>query len=175
MLWDVFRELEFRAGAEIGVAKGKNARNIVKQNPDAIVHLIDPWEKYRENPRGWDADIQDIHYNHVKDQFKDNDKVFIHRDISMNAVRDFSYGELDFVYIDGHHGFDYVMQDLIEWSKVVRPGGIVSGHDYYRFRWAGVVPAVDAYTHAHQIHEWFITDEKETTFFWARPEITKSG
>jgi hypothetical protein len=93
----------------------------------------------------------------------------------MNAVRDFSYGELDFVYIDGHHGFDYVMQDLIEWSKVVRPGGIVSGHDYYRFRWAGVVPAVDAYTHAHQIHEWFITDEKETTFFWARPEITKSG
>ena len=76
---------------------------------------------------------------------------------------------LDFVYIDGNHHFDFVMQDIIEWSKKVRAGGVVSGHDYYRFRNAGVVDAVNTYTHAHQIWEWFITDEpKEKSFFWAK-------
>ena len=76
---------------------------------------------------------------------------------------------LDFVYIDGDHSFDHAMLDLILWSRKVRPGGIVAGHDYYRFRGAGVVNAVDAYTTAHQIHEWFLDDQRETTFFWARP------
>jgi len=60
------------------------------------------------------------------------------------------------------------MQDLIEWGKRVRQDGIISGHDYYRFRWAGVVDAVDAYTRAHQVNEWFIDDMRETSFFWVK-------
>ena len=44
-----------------------------------------------------------------------------------------------------------VMQDLIEWTKKVRPGGIVSGDDYYQFRKAGVIEAVDIYTKVHGI------------------------
>jgi len=61
------------------------------------------------------------------------------------------------------------MEDIITWSRKVRSGGIVSGHDYYRFRNAGVVPAVDVYTHAHGIHEWVITDEREASWFWVKP------
>jgi len=60
------------------------------------------------------------------------------------------------------------MQDIIVWSTKIRKGGIVSGHDYYRGRNNGVVPAVDAYTYAHQINEWFVTDEKEASFFWVK-------
>ncbi len=75
---------------------------------------------------------------------------------------------LDFVYIDADHRFDYVMEDLIAWGRKVRKGGIISGHDYYRFRNAGVVPAVDVYTHCHYVGEWFITDEKEASFFWVK-------
>jgi len=26
------------------------------------------------------------------------------------------------------------------------------------------------YTHCHYIHEWFLTDEKEASFFWIRPD-----
>jgi hypothetical protein len=87
----------------------------------------------------------------------------------MDAVRDIELESLDFVYIDGNHSFDYVMQDLIEWSKRVRRGGIVSGHDYYHFRNAGVVEAVDVYTHCHGIKEWFLTNEqKSKSFFWVK-------
>jgi hypothetical protein len=73
---------------------------------------------------------------------------------------------LDFVYIDDNHEFDYVLLSLIAWVPKVKRGGIIAGHDYYRFRGAGVVDAVDAYTRAHQIHEWFICDEREVSFFW---------
>jgi hypothetical protein len=74
------------------------------------------------------------------------------------------------VYIDANHDFDSVMMDLILWSRKVRSGGIVAGHDYDRSHMKGVVPAVDAYTKAHGIQEWFITDQKrEASFIWMKP------
>ena len=55
----------------------------------------------------------------------------------------------------------------------MRFGGVVSGHDYYRFRRAGVVPGVDVFTQQHGITKWFVTDEKEATWFFARePHFT---
>ena len=60
------------------------------------------------------------------------------------------------------------MTDIIEWSKRVRSGGIVAGHDYFRFRDSGVIQAVDIYTHMHKIHEWFVTDEREPTWFFVK-------
>lgn len=87
---------------------------------------------------------------------------------SMDAARLIEDDSLDFCYIDGDHRFDAVMMDLIGWARKVRPGGIVAGHDYYRFREAGIVPAVDVYTQQHGITRWFLTDEKNATFFWVR-------
>jgi hypothetical protein len=109
----------------------------------------------------------------LEERFRENtkdyvDKLCVYVDYSQTRLRQMT-DELDFVYIDGNHCFDFVMQDLIEWNKKVRKGGVISGHDYYRFKGAGVVNAVDAYTVAHQIHEWFLDDQRETSFFWAKP------
>ena len=90
---------------------------------------------------------------------------------SMEALEDVPDGSLDFVYVDADHTFDAVMMDIICWARKVRPGGIVAGHDYYRFRRAGVVPAVDAYTAAHGITRWFLTDylkDRTPSWFWLR-------
>lgn len=95
---------------------------------------------------------------------------------SMHAARLIEDDSLDFCYIDGDHRFDGVMMDLICWARKVRPGGIVAGHDYYRFREAGIVPAIDAYTQQHGITKWFLTDEKNATFFWIRePDFVTAG
>jgi hypothetical protein len=75
---------------------------------------------------------------------------------------------LDFVYIDGRHEFDFVIQDIIGWSAKVRPGGIVAGHDYYNFYQGGIILAVDAYTRAHNISLWYITKEEQPSFFWVK-------
>ena len=88
--------------------------------------------------------------------------------LGQDASRYVDDGSLDFVYIDGGHDFDNVMLDLILWSPKVRSGGVVSGHDYYRFRAAGVAPAVDVYTQQHRITQWFLTDERTPSFFWVQ-------
>ena len=39
-------------------------------------------------------------------------------------------GSLDFVYIDARKGYLKVKEDLLDWAPRVRPGGLLSGHDY---------------------------------------------
>ena len=65
----------------------------------------------------------------------------------MDAVVDVADESLDFVFIDADHKYVSVCEDIREWSKKVRIGGIVSGHDYYKTRGEnlGVINAGDEY------------------------------
>lgn len=165
----LFAELGFKKGAEIGVADGQNSLTLCEEIPDLELWCVDPWEPYRLNPRGGPVSQQHDNYEKVQKRLKGYHVHFM-REMSIDAVKKFKYNSLDFVFIDGNHKFDFVMGDLIEWNRIVKTTGIVAGHDYYRFRWAGVVNAVDAYTTAHQINEWFIDDVRETSFFWAKEQ-----
>jgi hypothetical protein len=46
--------------------------------------------------------------------------------------------QIDFVHIDGHHGYEQVLRDISNYLPKIRLGGIISGHDY------GQVPEVTA-------------------------------
>jgi hypothetical protein len=169
----LFAELGFNKGAEIGVAEGNYSEVLLKANPQLELHLVDPWHHYSGNPQGKSKEKNEFAYNETKRKTASYPNVKIHGVMSMTAVQVFDDGELDFVYIDGHHGFDYVMQDLIEWFKRVRSGGIVAGDDYFFInaaRWgAGVVEAVQAYTSAHKINPWFICNaDRSTDYFWVK-------
>ncbi|MFT5175002.1 MAG: cephalosporin hydroxylase [Gammaproteobacteria bacterium] len=37
--------------------------------------------------------------------------------------------QFDFLFIDGDHEYDGVLQDLIQWYPLVRPGGLTAFHD----------------------------------------------
>ena len=69
----------------------------------------------------------------------------------MDAVADVRNDSLDFVFIDADHKYTSVCEDIREWSKKVRRGGIVSGHDYYKTRGEnlGVINAVNEYVAKH--------------------------
>jgi hypothetical protein len=95
----------------------------------------------------------------------------------MDALRHFKDGTLDFVYIDGNHEWPYVTHDIFYWAKKVKPGGIVSGHDYikdYRdYEYSQVSDVVDAYTKAFKIKPWFIMDKAiyprhPGSWFWVK-------
>ncbi len=90
---------------------------------------------------------------------------------SLDAVKDIPDGSLDFVYIDEMHEFDPVMMDLIQWNPKVKRGGIIAGHDYSNVYFQfGVIQAVQAYTYAHNIHNWYVTDlDPHPSFFWVKP------
>lgn len=155
-----FGECGLLKGAEIGVDRGRFSEYMLTRNPEMHLFLVDPWR--------WKLRGESRYRSTVRRMEAFGDRATIIRKDSFDAVHGIRDGSLDFVYIDGDHTFDYVMTDLIWWAKKVRYGGVVSGHDYYRFRGGGVVAAVDAYTRAHGITRWFLTDEKEATFFWVR-------
>jgi len=160
----LFAELKFTSGAEVGVAEGRFSEVLCKANPDLHLLSVDPWEAY-EN---WSQEKCDIRAERAKQRLGAYN-VEIRRQQSIDAALQVPEGSLDFVYIDGCHVFDWVMTDIILWAQRVRPGGIVSGHDYYKFYRAGVQRAVDVYTWAHNIPMWYLTREKEATWWWVKP------
>ena len=146
-------------GAEIGVDRGRFSEYILKHT-DCTVLCVDPWRWKLRGESRYNSTVRRL------EPFKTRARI-IRRD-SFDAVHEIADESLDWVYIDGDHTFDYVMTDIIWWSKKVRYGGMVSGHDYYRFRRGGVIPAVDIYTQQHGISKWFLTDERTPTWFWMR-------
>lgn len=155
-------------GAEIGVADGRNSLTLCQAIPGLQLLCVDPWQKYPENPRGGPQEQHDGNLALAQQRLAGFDVRFI-RAFSMNAVEDVPRESLDFVYIDGNHGRKYVWADLCEWGARVRPGGIISGHDFYHFRWAGVVEAVLWYVEEFGITDWHLCDEREPSFWWVKP------
>lgn len=52
-------------------------------------------------------------------------------------------GGADLVFIDGDHRYETVLADIDLARALVRPGGIIAGHDYGHRDWPGVQRAVD--------------------------------
>jgi hypothetical protein len=155
-----FGEYGLLRGAEIGVDRGHFSEYMLKYIPGCTLLCVDPWR--------WKLRGESRYQSTVRRLAPYGDRATIIREYSFEAVMGVPDESLDFVFIDGDHSFDYIMTDIIWWSRKVRYGGVVSGHDFYRFRGGGVVPAVETYTRAHGITRWFLTDEKEATWFWAR-------
>lgn len=160
-------ELRFKEGAEIGVSKGHHSRVLCENNPGVKLYCIDIWEK----ELGYEE------YEDPQNCFEETKRILspfncnIIRKYSMDAVADFADDSLDFVYIDGAHDFRSVADDLCEWSRKVRVGGVVFGHDYKRHSRANkhrmhVKYVVDAYTYSHGVMPWFVltNDITDPTF-----------
>ena len=160
----LFNELGYKRGAEVGVREGVYSEHLCKSIPGLDLTCVDIWEPY---PGSRDKAAAAAHYVTAQERLKPYNAKLL-KQTSLDAVKYVENGSLDFVYIDAAHRFDDIMTDVIAWSFKVRPGGIVSGHDYYRGRNNGVLPAIDAYTYSHRITEWFVTDEKRPSWFWVK-------
>lgn len=168
----LYVQMGYKIGAEIGVADGRFSECICQAYPEGAppkLYCIDPWDSYDENSRGGGKDQQYGNLEKAHNRLDKYGAIFL-RKMSMDAVKEFDDNSLDFVYIDANHDFDYVMEDIIHWSRKVRPGGMISGHDYYHFQNSGVIEAVDCYISAHGIRQWGITQEREPSFYWIKPE-----
>jgi hypothetical protein len=162
-LAEVFYELNFTSGAEIGVESGAYSEILCKANPSLHLFCVDAWITYRGYRDYTRPETIATFYENAQKTLSQYNTTLI-RKFSMDAVKDFKDESLDFVYIDGNHTFPFVTQDIAEWSKKVKPGGIIAGHDYHRYlkrRQIHVVDVVNAYTHAYDINPWFVTGSKE--------------
>jgi len=170
-LGSIFKDLGFKVGAEIGVERGIFSKSILEQNPGMKLYCVDAWKVYKGYRDHVNQDKITRYYEETKKRLKPFD-VEIIRDWSMEAVKKIPDESLDFVYIDGNHDFQHVTNDIVEWSKKVRKGGIIAGHDYVKRRSSvecQVKGVVDAMTYMYRINPWFVlTGNPFSSWLWIK-------
>lgn len=182
---DFFVEMGYKVGAEIGVEMGRYTKYLCVK--PFKIYAIDPWLEYEDfsTPTMLNQTRINKTYNYAMQNLKRFPNCTVIRKTSMEAAKDFKDGSLDFVFIDGHHGFKYVAEDLWEWSKKVRVGGVIAGHDYTYIDkptrdafsiHVGYV--VDAFTKCFKINNWYRLNKIEgnkrdryDSYFWINQQI----
>jgi len=180
-LASIFHEVGYKVGAEIGVAEGRYSEVICKANPGVKLYCVDAWQVYDGYRDYTDPAKLSPMFNTTRERLKGFDVTYLPM-FSMDACKQFENNSLDFVYIDANHEWPYVTQDIYYWNKKVRPGGIISGHDYYRSTRLDskchVKSVVNCYTYTFRVAPWFIlgTDAKtpgllrdaSRSWFWVK-------
>lgn len=144
-----------KTGIEVGTQYGTSAVMWCEEIPGLKLTCVDSYAGKRARP-----------YESAK-QLAETYGYELLKMTSMEAVDRFDECSVDFVHIDGDHRFDACVQDIVRYAPKVKIGGLVIIHDYFPFKQAGVIKAVDAYTYCHRIDPWYVT-EQDTTAMWER-------
>jgi len=126
-------------GVEIGVQYANNALSMLYNLPIKKLYLVDPYLKYNDYTNATDHSkwIDSINQNDFDEIFdiakrklkRYNNKIEFLRQQSEYAS-DKIPNNLDFVYIDGNHKFDYVLKDIEIYYPKLKKGGVIGGHDW---------------------------------------------
>jgi predicted O-methyltransferase YrrM len=118
-------------GAEIGIYKGEHALSLLENLNIKKLYLIDPYSDYGEENE--DYGIASLNLSEMiadKKLRKYKDKIVKVKKLSSRCLEDIP-NELDFVYIDGNHDYDFVKEDIENYYPKIKKGGIIGGHDFY--------------------------------------------
>lgn len=113
-------------GVEIGVFHGNNSLRILQMLPIKHLYLVDPFEDYPDYntpliiPSGFDIALSKL------EPFYDRITPLQMKSKEASGVIP---NELDFVYIDGNHSYEYVKKDIETYYPKIRVGGVIGGHD----------------------------------------------
>jgi predicted O-methyltransferase YrrM len=125
-----------KLGVEIGVFKGKFSKAILDRWPGTL-YMVDPWRPLGDEY--FDASNHKMHVTAYSDTMEIikgyEDRAFMIRALSEQAVNLFADNSLDYVYIDGNHAYSWVKEDLELWWPKLKSGGIMAGHDYLLVDW----------------------------------------
>jgi len=156
-----FCELGFNYGVEVGVAAGEYSEIIMKANPNLRLTGVDSWAPYKGYRDYQKESTLQLLEEQARERLEPYENYVFMKAFSMEAKELFNDNSLDFVYLDANHHNPFVTQDIEEWYKKVRPGGILAGHDYVKSRnvRVDVVEAVNKFTEKNDIDVWFVLGE----------------
>ena len=137
----LIEKLGLKRGAEVGVDKGEFSYHILSKTDMEIMYCIDPWiddfgSDHKPDYYDPDGNVRMTQAMNTLAEFGDRAKLI--RKTSVCASGDFNNNSLDFVYIDGDHSLEMLL-DLYAWVHKVRKGGILSGHDMKDGRNSGIM------------------------------------
>jgi predicted O-methyltransferase YrrM len=129
---------------EVGSWMGRST-SALAENTLGIVIACDTWEgseehfdMLRDKPKGW-----------LKEQFLahagryENMAFFQSRSLDLAAALVKLDIRPDMVFLDASHDYESVKADILAWMPLLRPGGVLCGHDYDPPHWMGIKQAVD--------------------------------
>lgn len=148
-------------GAEIGVYRGIHAKTLLRLHPIKELWLVDPYEPYIDK---WDAPmLRESEKSAHRILAKYGSRIRWLRMSSTKGVRHLP--PLDFCYIDGAHGYNYVRSDIEHLWPLIKPGGIIGGHDFFP-DFPGNIRAVTEFSVKHHLElivdtpDWWIVKPK---------------
>jgi predicted O-methyltransferase YrrM len=165
----LLNDLNFKKGVEIGVYRGKFTACIAKSAPNLSLTGVDAWKVYKGYDEYQANDLENKAYLEAKAETEKYNVKLI-KAWSLDAALQFEDESLDFVFIDANHDYEHVSEDIAAWSKKVRKGGIVSGHDYIksqRFDF-DVIRAVDDWCSANDIKHLFLWKDQCPSWMYVK-------
>ena len=113
-------------GAEVGIYNGNNTRKTLKYfNYLKKIYLFDPYLSYNT----YNQKQLNVAKTAAWKKLSKYEKRIIwnFKPFESSLIPE----KIDFIYIDGNHSYDAVINDIVEAEKVVKYKGIIGGHDYY--------------------------------------------
>lgn len=100
------------------------------------IYCVDVWGGYQQQPDFVNMDSSKLHDMTILQEFIRNtsfvkDRLCMLRGNSADFREILTSDLFSMVFIDGAHDYDSVVEDIIFGLKVIRPGGILCGHDYH--------------------------------------------
>lgn len=140
--WLAEQAAKHKVIVEVGCWQGRSTKAMAATTPGTIYAVddfrgaggaaADGWF----GPGGFPLGINDTPHDELEQRFRANlageieaGKVVVTGKSSPAAAEDFQLGAVDMCYIDGDHDTEPVREDIRAWLKVLRPGGLLCGHD----------------------------------------------
>jgi hypothetical protein len=157
-------------GIEIGVSGGDHAISLLESLDIERLYLIDPYENYTNYLAG------KVHYGIDQLSLSETEvvararlekyrtKIIWLKKLSLEAIN-FIDEKVDFVYIDGNHQYESVVEDIDNYFPLLKESGVIGGHDYYngfQREHDGVINAVTRFSVSHglqlrsELPDWWI-------------------
>ena len=137
-------------GCELGVFEGEFSNLLLKTNKFKKLYLVDLFEGIIDSGDKYGNNIVyrsgDDLLKLVSNKFENETSIEIVKKDSISFLQHFPDNYFDFIYIDTSHQYEHTKIELNLSLNKIKKGGIISGHDYNKYRFEGVVRAVDEFS-----------------------------
>ena len=153
---------------EIGVFYGANIiyfANTYGKHKDSKLYCIDPFEDYDEYDEY--KNKQNEHYKTFLENVNNNnldDKIILKRGYSNTEILKFDDDFFDFIYIDGNHEPEYVLEDAVLSFRKLKINGIMIFDDYFYNGLNTTKKGIDAFLSAYSNRYHFIGSQDHQIF-----------
>jgi len=154
----------YKSAVEVGVNIGQFSYYLLKHSKLEILVGVDPFAgRFKSAMKGATSLLEPY-------TVPNSPRYRLIRKHSMQAAADLAKDGrwYDFIYIDADHHQDCVRDDITCWMNLVRPGGILAGHDYVEDH-PGVMAAVDEFA-AKSGWPLYVTREAWGSWFFEIPK-----